>query len=438
LPVLAGAYLFTAFLAAAHALTFPGLFAPGGLLGSGPQTTAWLYMIWHAGFPLAVIAYAQLRKSPVQPAHARMRFGPVVIATFAAVLVAAAGATFLATAGRETLPAIMDGNHYTPAMVGVVSSVWALSAVALVCLWWPRQWSILDLWLMAVMCAWLFDVALSAVLNAGRFDLGFYAGRIYGLLAASFVLVVLLLENGELHARLAARTTELEAANKELESFSYSVSHDLRVPLRAIDGYSQMLEEDYAPALDAEGRRLLHVIRENSRRMGALIDDLLAFSRLGRKPIASSVIDMNALVAEVLKELRSPAATNGPITTIANLPAAYGDRTLLKQVWVNLLSNALKFGGKSGAPQIEVNGINGGAETVYSVKDNGVGFDMQYYGKLFSVFQRLHRQDEFPGTGVGLAIVQRVVTRHGGRVWAEGQIDQGATFHFALPMRGAR
>ena len=239
--------------------------------------------------------------------------------------------------------------------------------------------------------------------------------------------------NADLERRVVERTAQIEAANKELEDFSYSVSHDMRAPLRAIDGYSRMLEEDYGDKLDAEGRRLLGVVRDSSQKLGALIDDLLAFSRLGRRPITAVEVDMNALVQGVLNELRPVAGESAQHCVIEPLPAAWGDRALLRQVWVDLLSNAFKFAGKREQPVIKVAGHHGGMENVYSVSDNGAGFDMQYYDKLFGVFQRLHGTDEFPGTGAGLAIVRRVVTRHGGRVWAEGKINAGATFYFALP-----
>jgi PAS domain S-box-containing protein len=239
---------------------------------------------------------------------------------------------------------------------------------------------------------------------------------------------------GDLNEKLEQRASQLEATNKELESFSYSVSHDLRSPLRAIDGFSLMLEEDYAASLDDEGRRLLQVIQDNSRKMAQLIDDLLAFSKLGRQPIKAAEVDMTALAEEAFQELRASAADHGsPRLVLALLPPARGDRTMLRQVWVNLLSNALKYSGIREEPLIEVTGQRNGTQTIYSVKDNGVGFDMRYYAKLFRVFQRLHSAEEFPGTGVGLAIVQRVVTRHGGRVWAEGKLNEGARFHFSLP-----
>jgi light-regulated signal transduction histidine kinase (bacteriophytochrome) len=216
----------------------------------------------------------------------------------------------------------------------------------------------------------------------------------------------------------------------ELESFSYSVSHDLRAPLRAVDGYARMLEEDYGERLDAEGRRLLGVVRESATRMGRLIDDLLAFSRLGRQEPARRRVDMDALVREAIAEVR--AGSDAPIQASA-LPAADADPAMLKQVWVNLISNAIKYSSKRAEARVEIGGREDARERVYWVRDNGAGFDMRYADKLFGVFQRLHRAEEFPGTGVGLALVHRVVTRHGGRVWAEGKPGEGACFYFSLP-----
>ena len=606
--VLASGYLFTAALAIVHALSFPGLFGAQGVLGGGAQSTAWLYMFWHAGFPLAVLAYVGLGRSGADlPAE---RYGRYLLAGSAVVLLAAFALTLLATSGEALLPPIMQGNRYTPAMIFVVASVWLLSLVALIALWRARRRTMLDLWLMVVMCAWLFDIGLSAVFNAGRFDLGFYAGRLYGLAASVFVLGVLLVENGALHGRLAVqlarhekrlsvlgaidqamiaeqsadaiaaaviqplrelldvpraivnrfdlaigevewiaaagrrrthvgpgvryplslmgdvdalargeaqlidvnalppgahaeallasgvrwylavpmiaggeligaisfggernrfdpeqvaiarevaaqlaiatvqtrlleqvkthaaeletrvaeRTASLQALNKEMESFSYSVSHDLRAPLRAIDGYARMLEEDYGAALDAEARRLIGVVRGNATRMGQLIDDLLAFSRLGRQAAANAPVDMTHLAREAAEEVRGARTVD-----LAPLPPARGDAALLKQVWLNFVGNALKYSSKKPDAKVEIGGREEAKENVYWVRDNGAGFDMRYAGKLFGVFQRLHRADEFEGTGIGLAIVQRVVTRHGGRVWAEGRPGEGACFYFALP-----
>jgi light-regulated signal transduction histidine kinase (bacteriophytochrome) len=244
--------------------------------------------------------------------------------------------------------------------------------------------------------------------------------------------------NTELEQRVVERTAQLEAANKELESFSYSVSHDLRAPLRAIDGYARILSEDYEARLDDEGQRLLGVVRDAARRMGQLIDDLLAFSRLGRQAMRKTTTDMTALARQVFDDLRREEPEREVDLRLAILPPAEADPALLRQVWANLLSNALKFTRGRGPAEIEVSGLVQGDEVAYYVKDNGVGFDMQYAGKLFGVFQRLHGQDEFEGTGVGLALVQRIIHRHGGRVWAEAQVDEGATFHFALPQRKAK
>jgi len=242
-------------------------------------------------------------------------------------------------------------------------------------------------------------------------------------------------EHKRVHAQMHELNLKLQAANKELESFSYSVSHDLRAPLRAVDGYALMLEEDYGAKLDDEGRRLLGVVREGAAQMGRLIDDLLNFSQVGRKPIARDSVNMEALVREVVALVRPDTKAR---IEIGELPPVEGDRALLKQVWTNLVSNALKYSSKSAQPLVQIGARREGGEQIYWARDNGSGFDMRYYDKLFGVFQRLHRADEFEGTGVGLAIVQRVVTRHGGRVWAEGKVGEGACFFFALPVEAGK
>jgi signal transduction histidine kinase len=501
-------------------------------------------------------------------------------------------------------------------MLGVVSSVCVLNLLGLGALWRRRPHAVLDLWLMVVMCVWFFDVALSAVLNGGRYDLGFYGGRIYGLVASSFVLVMLLIENTVLYSRLAEahfrhgrrlailheidravaaekspetiakaviqplrellgvpraivnifdleaglvewlaaagrrrthvgpgvryslelmgdverlkrgepqivdthalapgperdallasgvelymavpmiaggeligaisfgdkpgpfpaeqvtiarevatqlaialtlarlyervkrqaeeldrrvreRTAELQAANDELEAFSYSVSHDLRAPLRAMDGFTGMLESDHAARLDADGRRLLARVRANSRRMGQLIDDLLAFSRLTRQPLSVRPVALAELTNEVIRELQPDYDGREIDFALGELGLVDADQALLRQALVNLLSNAIKFTRRTDAARVEIGCLaeaQGGDKTFY-VKDNGAGFDMRYAEKLFGVFQRLHHVDEYEGTGVGLAIVRRVIQRHGGTVWADAKPGEGATFFFTL------
>ncbi len=239
--------------------------------------------------------------------------------------------------------------------------------------------------------------------------------------------------NAVLEDRVVERTAQLAAANQELEAFAYSVSHDLRAPLRAIDGYARILEEDYLPRLDDEGQRVLRVVRGEAKRMGQLIDDLLAFSRLGRQAMNKTETDMTAIVRQVFDTLCREMPERRSDLHLADLPPVAVDPALLVQVWANLLGNALKFTRGHEAAQIDVSSFVQGNEIVYYVKDNGVGFDMKYRGKLFGVFQRLHAQDEFEGTGVGLALVQRIINRHNGRVWAEAEVGQGATFYFSLP-----
>lgn len=237
----------------------------------------------------------------------------------------------------------------------------------------------------------------------------------------------------DLNCQLKQKVADLEAANQDMEAFSYSVSHDLRAPLRAIAGYARMFREDHGHRLDAESLRLLTVISDNARLMGKLIEDILAFARFGRQEIRKTEIDMTALSQTIFAELKGWERERQVRLTLKDLPAAYGDRTLIHQVLVNLLSNALKFTGPKADAAIALRGWQEGDDTIYAVTDNGVGFDMKYMDKLFNVFQRLHLGSEFEGTGVGLAIVQKIIHRHGGRVWAEGQVNEGATFYFSLP-----
>ena len=232
-------------------------------------------------------------------------------------------------------------------------------------------------------------------------------------------------EVDELEKRVKERT-------EDLESFTYSVSHDLRTPLRAINGYANMLEEDYSGVLDSEGKRVLGEVRTNAKKMGILIDDLLTFSRLGRKGISNSKVDVNELVKTVLSEINESTAHHAEIK-YENLLPTIADYNLLKHVITNLLSNAIKYSSKKDKTFIEIKSERKKGVNIYSISDNGVGFDMKYVNKLFGVFQRLHSNEEFSGTGVGLAIVERIIHKHNGKVWAKGKEGQGATFYFSLP-----
>jgi light-regulated signal transduction histidine kinase (bacteriophytochrome) len=232
--------------------------------------------------------------------------------------------------------------------------------------------------------------------------------------------------------KVKERTIQLELVNKELEAFSYSVSHDLRTPLRAVIGYSIMLKEDFEGKLDAEGNRIISNIIINAKMMGQLIDDLLAFSRLGKKELALTHVDMQLLATSVVNELLQNELEKDYKITIGLLPAAEAEQGMIKQTLINLVSNAIKYSSKKGNPEIEIGAVTEEARTIYYVKDNGTGFDMKYVGKLFGVFQRLHSQEEFEGTGVGLALVKRIIDKHNGEVWAEGQENIGATFYFSL------
>lgn len=234
---------------------------------------------------------------------------------------------------------------------------------------------------------------------------------------------------------LEKSATNLQNTNKELEAFSYSVSHDLRAPLRGIHGFTQILMEDYSDKMDSEFKRISTVIWDNSQKMGQLIDDLLAFSRLSRAELQNSVIDMDGMVNSIYFEVTNEEQRKSIDISVENLGSANGDPAMIKQVWANLISNAIKFSSKKERIKIVVTCLKNKNKHVYCIRDNGAGFDMNYSDKLFGVFQRLHSPKEFEGTGVGLANVHRIITRHGGEVWAESEVDKGAKFYFSLPIK---
>lgn len=241
--------------------------------------------------------------------------------------------------------------------------------------------------------------------------------------------------NAALEDRVAERTAQLQAAYQELDAFTYSVTHDLRAPLRAIDGFSRILTEEHGPRLEAEARRLLVSVRANAQRMDQLISDLLRLAKVSRGELQEETIDMAGLASAVFQELAAPEVRETLTFAIGHLPPARGDPVLIRQVWANLISNAVKYSLPKEDRRIEIGGYREPGEAIYSVKDSGVGFDPAFAHKLFGVFERLHRAEEFEGTGVGLAIVRRIVERHGGKVWAEGAVGTGATVFFSLPAR---
>jgi len=264
------------------------------------------------------------------------------------------------------------------------------------------------------------------------FDLGEVLIRVYNMLEVRLLHLEIKRLYNQVEERVEQRTAELEESNKELEAFSYSVSHDLRAPLRALDGFSQAMLDDFGPQLPEEGQRYLKTIRYSAQQMSTLIDALLEFSRFNRQELDKQAMDTSKLVHSALDELGFPWQGRQVEIRIGDLPVSSGDPVLLKQVWINLLSNALKYTNKREKAEIEIGSTKVNGTEAFFVRDNGTGFDMRYADKLFGVFERLHRMEDYEGTGIGLAMVQRIVKRHGGRVWADAAIDRGATFHFTL------
>jgi signal transduction histidine kinase len=446
-------YLFNAVIGAVYALSFPEVFSATGLLGTSRQATPWLYVMWHGIFPVFVCAYALVHGSRWNEPLAQHRVGPAIMIGTAVAVGIATGCTLLTTWGIDLLPEVIRGNDYKRLVTsGIAPAAWAVSLVALALLWVrTRGRSVLDLWLIVVMTAWLLDIFLSSLISTVRYDLGWYGGRIYGLIAASAVLGALLFEANLLYGRLAhsladareknaalekqtselhEKNVQLQAAVSELDAFSYSVSHDLRAPLRAIDGFSRIVLKQYGSILPEEPREYLQLVRDNTVQMGHLVDDLLAFARLSRQQLSKQRVPIRKIIENVLSDARQQAEGRSVSVSVGELPSLWGDPSLLKQVLVNLIDNAFKYTRMRAEAVIEVGSREIGGEQVVFVRDNGAGFDMRYADKLFGVFQRLHRAEDFEGTGVGLAIVQRIVHRHGGRVWAEAAVDQGATFYF--------
>jgi signal transduction histidine kinase len=447
--LLAAGYLFTAAMAVAHALTFPGLFTPGGRLGAGPQSTAWLYMFWHGGFPAFVIAYACFKNDPIATGESR---GPAVLWGSAGALAAACALTAVATAGQNLLPAIMRGHGYTPAMSVVVSSTWGLSLVALLVLWRRRPHTVLDLWLMVVMSAWLFDIALAAVLNGGRFDLGFYAGRLYGLLASSFVLVVLLIENGRLYAQIRRLYLEREERNRALEatvrerteellqseklatmgSLLAGVAHELNNPLAIVLGQTHMLMEN---SPDASVRQRAEKINTAAGRCVRVVRNFLALARK-RSPERTEVA-INQVVTDAIELLAYELRSEGievTTTLAADLPPLSADAHQLHQVLVNLVTNAHHAMRKmKGVKRIA---ITTRADTAHGrirleIADTGPGIPPEIQEKVFEPFFTTKPPGQ--GTGLGLSLCRTIVGQHGGALTLSSTPGRGTTFVIELP-----
>jgi len=496
--VLASGYFFTAFIAVAHALSFPGLFAPHGVIGGDAQTTAWIYMFWHGGFPLFVIAYAWPLRSQadeaVAPQDGRRAASGIGAIVFA--LAAAAGLAAMATGSSTWLPPIMDGSHYTAAMKLVVSCVWLAGVVAVWVLWRRRPHSIIDLWMLVVMSAWTFDIGLSAVLNAGRFDVGFYAGRIYGLLAASFVLVMLVAENATLYSRLAkahereqrkasdARqlSAQLEGANlalaeqnRQLEEasrlkseFLSNMSHELRTPLNAVIGFSEVMKDGLAGTLTPQQGGYVGHIFQSGQHLLALINDILDLSKIeaGKVEVEIEKVDLRSLLDDTVALLADKASTTRVRLRLEpGVPAGafLADKRRLRQIVLNLLSNAIKFTPSDGEVTVHARLVDRDAaassmpgfglgvrmplpDNEYqcfvelSVADTGIGIEPEAARRLFMPFTQIASQltKRVEGTGLGLAMVRRLAELHGGTVAVTSQAGHGSCFTVWLPWRAAQ
>ncbi len=444
LLVLAGGYLFAALMTVPHALSFPHLFGPAGLIGAGPQTTAWLYMIWRAGFPVAVIAYTYLSDSR----RVRRRWLAVAV-TSAIVLAAVCGATLLTTVGQDLLPVIMRGDAFTPVLPIVTGAVLSLSLLALLMLWRRRAYSVLDLWVMVVMSAWLFEIGLSAMLNAGRFDLGFYAGHLYGLMAATVVLLVLLIKTGAVYARMARSfeverdvrdrqllelQTELTHVSRltELGQMVSAIAHEVNQPLTAAGTYVRagrrlVQAGDVAKADEALRRGVDQVTRASQ-----VIQRLRQFAKKadGQRGVESirQVIEEAAALALLGPEGREVRLE---MVFAPDVPPVFIDRVLIQQVLLNLLRNAVEAMQAGPRRELTIRTTMSVDRMVeVTVTDSGPGLAADVRDKLFQPFVTT----KSAGMGVGLSICRGIVEAHGGRMWPGDNPGGGAAFHFTLPV----
>ena len=463
LLVLASAYLFCACMAIAHGLSFPGLFAPAGALGAGPQTTAWLYFLWHGGFPLFIIAYCQLksagdvRVNGSEPAAgpARRSIAQAIFVVLGCCLVLVA----FTTLGHDGLPVIMRGNSDDPRKLFVAFCTWVISFLALAQLWRRRDPSVLDLWLMVSLVAWLFDITLASVLNGARFDLGFYAGRAYGLLASSFVLMVLLLENGRLYsdvsnanqrerqrnAELVAARNAADAAARAKSDFLAAMSHEIRTPMNGVIGIIDVLARS---SLKSQQVAMVDLIRESAFSLLTIIDDILDFSKIeaGRLEIECEpmvVSDVVEKVCAMLNRLAEKQKVELTLFTDPRIPdATLGDALRLRQVLINLINNAIKFsggtrvGGRVRVRALLVSQDGGRAVIEIQVADNGIGMNESTLSGLFEAFTQADASTtrRFGGTGLGLAISNNLAKLMGGSIVVHSTPATGSTFTLSLPL----
>ena len=433
LYILGCGFLFTALMIMAHTLSFPGLFAPQGLIGGGAQSTAWIYMFWHALFPVFVVGYALAKPLPLSAGQAA--------AGIAGVFALAAALAALATAGERLLPEIMAGDGYGPAYPAVVGLVWLASVGALAALWRKQPRTVLDAWAMVVMCVWVCEIALAAVLNAGRYDLGFYAGRIYGLAASAFLLCVLIFEHSALYARLVANAGErearlqAEAANRAKDQFLAILGHELRNPLAPIVNVLALMRVRDTGAFAHERE----VLERQVTQLVRLVDDLLDASRLARGMVELrrarwEAVDIATRAAEMARPLLASRGQRLEIDVAPSGLALDADAERIVQALCNLLNNAAKFTPPGG--RIQLGAAREGDEILFRVQDNGAGLTSELRPRLFEPFtqdadaiSRAHG-----GLGLGLAIVKRLVTLHGGRVEARSEgPGRGAEFVVRLP-----
>lgn len=446
LLLLASGYMFTGLISIPHSLSFPRLFGSASLIG-GAQTTAWLYMIWHAGLPLAVIGYSSLRGSR-QLRHPRGSIAAAITLVVALVV----GAALLTTAGHALLPAIMRGDGYTPALPIIVSTVCAITFLALLWLWKTRPYSVLDVWLMVAMSSWLFDIGLSAMLNGGRFDFGFYAGRVFGLLAATLVLLVLLIQTGAVYARLArsfavetsAREQRLQQVQaelihvsriSELGQMASALAHEVNQPLTAVGNYVSAGRRLLTMGDTVRADEALQKATDQVTRAGQVIHRLRQFIRKDDGQRATEEVRQTIEEAAALAVLDAERCrVRVTMEFGADLPSVLIDKVQIQQVLLNLIRNAIEAMHDNSRRELTIGAMRSGCNRVeISVADSGPGLPQAVREKLFQPFVTTKPS----GMGVGLSICHDIVEGHGGRMWIAERPGGGADFRFTLPVAGA-